>query len=83
MYMTKYLYEITNGLGKFYVVAEDVNSAAALLTEELDKSKCGYSEDRIITDIKIIASEDYYYSGERRFYVEPYKPLLIQESNEQ
>ena len=83
MCMTKFLYEITNGLGNFYVVAEDVNSAAALLIEELDKSKYGFSEDRIITNIKIIASEDYYYNGERRFYVEPYKSLLIQKSNEQ
>ena len=78
----KFLYKITNGLGNFYVVAEDINSAVALLTNVLGKTDYGFSDYRIITNIEIIAAEDFYYNNERRLNVDPYKPLLIQEKSE-
>lgn len=83
MCTSKYLYRITNGLGDFYVIAEDINSAAVLLTNSLNASDYGFSDYRIITNIEIIASEEFYVTGKRRFNCDPYKPLLIQETPEQ
>ncbi len=80
MCMTKYLYKITNRLDDFYVIAEDVNSAITLLLKSLDKSDYGYSDFRYVTDVKIIASEEFYSTGKQRFNCDPYKPLLIQKA---
>ena len=47
----------TKGNGDFYLIAESPNTAVNVLTELLDKRGYGYKSDRIIVNIKILASE--------------------------
>ena len=83
MCTTKYLYKIRNKIGDFYVVAKDANSAMALLLDLLNDSDYGYSTNREITNIEIIAVEEFYHTGKRRFSCDPYETLLTQETPEQ
>ena len=47
----------TNGLGEFYLVAENPNDAKEKLELELNKSDYGFSGKRKVENIKILASE--------------------------
>lgn len=54
----KKLYLLTTvGLGSHYVFAEDAAKAQTTLESALDKAAYGFSKDREVTEIKILASE--------------------------
>lgn len=54
--MTLYLIE-TSGLGDFYVLSDGTTNAELKLSKMLDKADYGFSKDRAIVSIKIIAHE--------------------------
>lgn len=47
----------TKGLGDFYIVATTPNDAETTLTSALNKTDYGFSKDRKITNIKILADQ--------------------------
>lgn len=51
------LYLLTNKLDDWYVLSNDSTSAENILMDALNKADYGFSKNRIITNIKILARE--------------------------
>jgi hypothetical protein len=64
----KLLYLLTTGLGDYYVVASNVNDAINYLQNMLTKSDYGFSHERVVTNIKIIAWEIYNFPADKPFF---------------
>lgn len=51
------LYKMTNGLGDYWVVAEDPTEGKTKLEAILDEARYGFSKDREVKNIAIIAEK--------------------------
>jgi hypothetical protein len=51
------LYLVTCGLGQLYVISTDYTTAQEKVEYELEKSNYGFSKDRKVTNIKLLAEE--------------------------
>ena len=51
------LYSLTNGIGTFYVVANDPTEAKLLLESNLDKADYGFSVDREVVTVVLLTHE--------------------------
>lgn len=54
--MKLYLLE-TKGLGHFYIVSIDPTNAEKTLTDNLDKADYGFTSDRVVLNIEVLAKE--------------------------
>lgn len=57
------LYKLTNGIGRWWVVADHPTQAQEKLLKLLNKADCGFIRSREITNIELIATE----SDDERF----------------
>jgi len=51
------LYKLTNGIGTFYVIAPDPTSAVKKLEDKLNEASFGWSGNRIVHTIAVVAKE--------------------------
>lgn len=73
--MDKNLYKATNALGDFYVVTNSFDEAAKAVKELLDNANYGYSDDREVKTITLLASE-HFFNG-RQLFREDLNNLVI------
>lgn len=66
----------TVGLGDFYVVEKCPTSAAVKLGRLLSKSDYGLSDDRIVTNIKILGKELYNFPENEPYFSSGYTLIL-------
>ena len=62
----KRLYLVRNGIGEFYVVAHSFDEAESMLTERLDQADCGFSSQRSVHSIDLIAIQ-HFFNGKQLF----------------
>lgn len=53
------LYRLENGIGSYWVIAKDPTDAESKLMNILNTSDYGFSKDRIVKEIHLIADEIY------------------------
>jgi hypothetical protein len=53
------LYKLVNGIGIYWVIAKDPTDAENKLMGLLDKADYGFSKDRVVKEIHLIADEIY------------------------
>ena len=53
------LYKLVNGIGIYWVIAKDPTDAENKLTALLDKADYGFSKNRVVKEIHLIAEEIY------------------------
>jgi hypothetical protein len=53
------LYKLINGIGIYWVIAKDPTDAENKLMDLLDKADYGFSKDRVVKEIHLIADEIY------------------------
>lgn len=77
------LYLLTCGLGDFYVLAPSPNDAQAMLEARFERQDYGFSKDRQVTNIKLLAEELYEwpdgktnFSSGHRLLTPDTKPIL-------
>jgi hypothetical protein len=51
------LYKVSNRLGDWWVTAEHPTEAEEKVVKHLDKTDYGFSKDRIVNNIKLIATK--------------------------
>jgi hypothetical protein len=54
---SRILYKLTNGIGNYYVVAPDPTSAVKKLEDKLNEASFGWSGNRIVHTIAVVAKE--------------------------
>ena len=69
--MTKKLYRITlRGYYTVYVVAKDTGEAYRIVRSDLDKRDYGFSNDREMKNIELLAEDALYPECDTRLYIE-------------
>lgn len=63
----KRLYLVRNGIGEFYVVAHSFDEAESMLTERLDQADYGFSSQRSVHSIDLVAAQ-HFFNGKQLFY---------------
>jgi hypothetical protein len=51
------LYRLINGIGTYFVIATDPTTAQTRLHQRLDKDSYGFSKDRQVKEIQLIADQ--------------------------
>jgi hypothetical protein len=79
----KKLYLLENKFGKYYCLADNVLQATEYLESNLEKSDYGFSDDRKVVSIDIIAEEIEQFPRGKLNFGDYRKNLLIAEPNPQ
>jgi hypothetical protein len=62
----KKLFKVKTGIGTVYVIAHNFEEAGNLVQERFDQANYGFSNDRIPSDISLVATQ-HFFAGSQTF----------------
>lgn len=80
--MKNKLYQLTSGLGTFWIIATDPTTAQNRLKEELDKADYGFSDNRVVTEIRLITEAMHEFPTGKLHFSSIQQKLIICKSEE-